>query len=173
MRAYASSAGYEVDGDREVDPSETWRRDLPRLAAEGFTAIKLRVGRHPIRQELDAIERARADLPEGVELMADGNAAYDVPGAIAMGRGLERLGFAWFEEPSPQEGYAGYERIHAALDIALAGGEGIGERREARAALERDIFDIVQPDVSICGGVGEAQYIAELARLRCARRAYR
>ena len=166
VRAYASSAGYEVEGEREIDPAETWQRDLPALAAEGFTAIKLRVGRHPVKHELSAIEAAMSKLPPGVELMADGNAAYTVPQAIEMGHGLERLGFVWFEEPSPQDGYAGYERIHDALDIALAGGEGTTDRRQARACLERGIFDIVQPDVSICGGVGEAQFIAGLAQVR-------
>ncbi|TMG25191.1 MAG: mandelate racemase/muconate lactonizing enzyme family protein [Chloroflexi bacterium] len=170
VRAYASSAGYEVEGEgageREVDPTLTWQRDLPSLAAEGFRAIKLRVGRHPIRHELAAIETAMSRLPPGIELMADGNAAYTLPQAIEMGHGLERLGFVWFEEPAPQDGYAGYERIHDALDIALAGGEGIADRREAQACFERGIFDIVQPDVSICGGVGEAQLIADLAQLR-------
>jgi D-galactarolactone cycloisomerase len=166
VRAYASSAGYEVDGEREIDPAETWRRDLPALAAEGFTAIKLRVGRHPVKHELSAIEAAVSKLPPGVELMADGNAAYTVPQAIEMGHGLERLGFVWFEEPAPQDGYAGYERIHDALDIALAGGEGTTDRRQARALLERGIFDIIQPDVSICGGVGEAQFMAGLAQVR-------
>lgn len=163
VRAYASSAGYEVVGEREVDPAETWQRDLPSLAADGFTAIKLRVGRHPVRHELSAIEAAMSRLPSGIELMADGNAAYTVPQAIEMGHGLERLGFVWFEEPAPQDGYAGYERIHSALDIALAGGEGTTDRRQARACLDRGIFDIIQPDVSICGGIGEAQLIAGLA----------
>jgi D-galactarolactone cycloisomerase len=166
VRAYASSAGYEVEGEREIDPAETWQRDLPSLAAEGFTAIKLRVGRHPVMHELSAIEAAMSRLPPGIELMADGNAAYTVPQAIEMGHGLERLGFVWFEEPAPQAGYAGYERIHSALDIALAGGEGTTDRREARACLYRGIFDIIQPDVSICGGVGEAQLIADLAQLQ-------
>ena len=161
VRAYASSGGY-FDG---VDPKDSWPDEFAELTAMGFAAIKMRVGRYPIRHELELIERLRADLPADFDLMADGNAAYTLPRAIEMGHGLARLGFRWFEEPIPQTDYAGYERLYAAMDLPLAGGEGLVTRGEVRSFLLRHPVDIIQPDVAMCGGVGEAQFMADLARL--------
>lgn len=161
VRGYASSGGY-WDG---VDPKDSWPEEMAELTGMGFTAIKLRVGRYPIAHELRLIEGLRAELPAGFQLMADGNAAYTLPRAIEMGHGLARLGFAWFEEPIPQTDYAGYERLHAAMELPFAGGEGLVTRGEVRSFLLRHAVDIIQPDVAMCGGIGESQFMADMARL--------
>lgn len=160
VRAYASSGGY-WDG---VDPRDSWPDEFAELTGAGFTAIKMRLGRYPIRHELALIERLRVDYA-GLDLMADGNAAYTLPRALEMGRGLARLGFRWWEEPIPQRDYAGYDRMREALDLPLAGGEGITQRGELRQYLLKRSFDIVQPDVAMCGGIGESHFMADLARL--------
>jgi len=160
VRLYAAFGGY-VEG---IDPADSWPRDVERALEAGFTAMKFRVGRYPVAHEAALLERIRADLPAGVALMADGNAGYTLPRAIEMGRILESLGFVWFEEPMHQrEGYAGYEHLAAALDIALAGGEILQTRSAAIELLGRRAVDIVQPEPVICGGVAEALWIADLA----------
>ena len=63
------------------------------------------------------------------------------------------------------EGYVGYELLPPALDIPIAGGEVTYARDAIRAQLERGAYDILQPDALICGGIGEALFYAELARL--------
>lgn len=86
-------------------------------------------------------------------MLADGNGAYDIAGSIRMGRALGELGFHWLEEPMPQRGgYAAYERVAAALDIALAGGELTASRHVAIEAIRRGCFDIIQPEPVIVGG---------------------
>src|SRR5690606_26498453 len=62
-------------------------------------------------------------------------------------------------------GYVGYDRLTAALDIAIAGGEGSLSRREALDLLSRNAVDVIQPDPVICGGVGDAVAIADMAAL--------
>lgn len=162
VQVYAASGGY-VEGR---PPAETWFEELSRLTNEGFTAMKLRIGRDPIREEAPLLRRLRAEVPEGFELMADGNAAYTFKEAIRMGRVLEELGFRWYEEPMEQRsGYVGYDRLTQELDIEVAGGEALMTRTEARHLLERHAVDIVQPDPVISGGVSEALAIAELAHL--------
>ena len=162
VRAYAASGGY-VEG---VDPAVSWPQEVARVRDRGFTALKLRVGRYPIAHEAPLVERIRADLPPDFALMADANAAYTFAGAVEMGRVLERLGFAWFEEPLKQRDvYAGYERLAAVLDVALAGGEVLENRGQAVEFVRRAAVDIVQPEPVICGGVGEALWISELADL--------
>jgi D-galactarolactone cycloisomerase len=111
------------------------------------------------------LERVRADLPAGVRLMVDAWGSYTPPTAMQVGRVLERLGISWFEEPLPQAGYAGYPALAASLDIAIAGGETLASRSDFKSLIDRRAVDIVQPDVSICGGIGECLFIADMARL--------
>jgi D-galactarolactone cycloisomerase len=160
VRAYASSGGY-WDG---VDPKDSWPDEIAELTAAHFTAVKMRVGRYPIRHELALLEKLRTDYPQ-LDFMADGNAAYTLPRAIEMAKGLAHLRYKWFEEPTPQTDYAGYERLRDAVDLPFAGGEGLVTRGEVREFLLRGCVDIIQPDVAMCGGVGESQFMADLARL--------
>jgi D-galactarolactone cycloisomerase len=160
VRAYAASGGYIED----KDPADTWPAEVERIRQAGFTAMKFRVGRYPVAHEAKLLEQVRASVPDDFHLMADGNAGYTFPRAIEMGAILRDLGFIWFEEPVHQrEGYAGYPRLAAALDIALAGGEILQSRSEAIALLGAGGVDIVQPEPVICGGIGETLWIADLA----------
>ncbi len=160
VRLYAAFGGY-VEG---VDPADTWPGDVARILDAGFTAMKFRNGRYPVAHEAALLEQIRAELPDGVDLMADGNAGFTLPRAIEMGRILDSLGYLWFEEPMNQrEGYQGYEQLAVALDIALAGGEIMQSRSEAISLLARRAVDIVQPEPVICGGIAETLWIAELA----------
>ena len=160
VRAYASSGGYVED----MELGDAWIREAETMRALGFTALKYRVGRFSPDVELPALRRARDEVP-GIEMMADGNAGWTVPQSIRVALALDELGFSWLEEPLPQADYAGYERVAAASDIPLAGGELVETRGEARHLLNRSSIDIIQPDAAICGGVGEVLFIAALARL--------
>jgi len=162
IRAYAASGGY-VEGE---DPAVTWPREMAQVLEAGFTAWKLRIGRFPLAHEGPIYRRLRAELPPEVDLMADGNGGYTFRQAIATGNVLGELGFLWWEEPLRQwDGYVGYERLAAALDIALAGGEITMSRGAARDLIDRAGVDIIQPDPVICGGISETLFIADLARL--------
>jgi D-galactarolactone cycloisomerase len=162
VRAYGASSGY-VEGE---DPAVTWPEEAPRLVAEGYTAIKLRIGRYPLSHEGPIYERLRRELPAEVDLMADGNGGYTLRRAIETARALDELGFLWFEEPMHQwDGYRGYELLNQATDIALAGGEITMSRNGARDLIDRAAVDIFQPEPVICGGISETLFYAELARL--------
>ncbi len=159
-RAYASSEGY-VHG---TPVASAWVAEAHRAVAAGFTGFKLRIGREAIATELAAAAEVRHAHPT-LQLMADGNGAYTLRQALHVGSALADLGFAWFEEPLPTAGYADYERLRASLPLALSGGESVQGRAEATALVDRAAFDIIQPDVSICGGIGEALAIGGFARL--------
>jgi len=162
IRPYAASGGY-VEGE---DPAITWPRELERALEAGYTALKLRVGRDSIEHEEPLLRKLRDEAPTGFELMADGNAAYSLPDAIRMGLVLQSLGFRWYEEPMQQRGgYVGYDRLTSSLSIAIAGGEGSLSRSDALRLLNRNAVDVIQPDPVICGGVGDAIAIADMAAL--------
>jgi D-galactarolactone cycloisomerase len=143
---------------------EAWLAEAQRAVDAGFTGFKLRIGREPMREELAAAAAVREQHPT-LDLMADGNGAYPLRQALQVGAELDRLGFQWFEEPMPTALYTGYEELRRRLPLALSGGESVQSHAEAATYVDRGAFDIIQPDVSICGGIGEAASIAGTARL--------
>lgn len=161
VRAYGASSGY-IEGR---DPEDTWPEETAIHAERGFSATKYRIGRYPIKREVPILERIAADHPT-MTLMADGNGAYTIAQSIEMGRALGALDFRWLEEPMPQRGgYMSYEKVAAALDISLAGGEISQSRHAALELIARGGVDIIQPEPVIIGGIAETIFVAELARL--------
>jgi D-galactarolactone cycloisomerase len=159
---YASGLCY-LEG---VHPRDQWVAEATGLAAQGFRAIKMRIGRYPPREELPLVAAVREALSPDVKLMVDAWGSYTLSTAIRVGRELERLGLEWYEEPLPQHGYHGYEVLADALDIAVAGGEMLQTPVAFAELFERRAVDIVQPDISLCGGIGELLFVARLAALK-------
>src|SRR5215472_1588598 len=159
---YASGLCYFPD----TDPAMHWLEEACALLGRGFLrGIKMRIGRYPPSHELPLIAAVRQALPDSVKLMVDAWGSYTPATALRVGRELHDLGIYWYEEPLPQAGYAGYPELCAALDIAVAGGEMLQSRSEFKASIDAHAFDVVQPDVCICGGISEALFVADLARL--------
>ena len=97
--------------------------------------------------------------------MVDANHAYTAQQAIAVGRRLEALHIAWFEEPVAPENLDGYCEVKRALAIPVAGGENIFTRFGFREVLRRRAMDILQPDCAVTGGISEVRRIAALANV--------
>jgi D-galactarolactone cycloisomerase len=161
VEAYASSRGY-VAG---LGPAEAWLGEAAAMHDDGFRAMKLRIGRFPVGEELAAIREVVRNGPPDFAWMADGNGAYAHDDALAVGRSLEELRFRWLEEPIPTNDYLAYAPLASALDIPLSGGEILESPELAAAPLEHGSFDIIQPDLSICGGVAALLAIADQARI--------
>ena len=159
---YGSTMNY-VEGE---EPEDAFPREAAARVAEGFKALKMRIGRYSVAREAKFIRAVRDAVGPDVRLMADGNAAYVLRSAVQMGRVLDELNFDFFEEPLPQSPrYAGYEELRAKLPLPLAGGEAVDSRIAAKHLIDRRAIDIIQPDAALCGGIGEALFIAELAAL--------
>ncbi len=159
--AYASSLTY-IEG---VPALEHYPSDAVALVEQGFRSIKLRLGGQPLRDDVTVAAAVRQAVGPDIQLTVDGNGAYTLSTAVQMGRELERLGYAWFEEPLPQPHYAAYETLTDTLDIAIAAGEALDSRGAFKEVLQRRAMDIVQPDPCLCGGIAECLFVADLARL--------
>ena len=159
---YASAMNY-VEG---LKPEDQYPAEAAKLVDQGFKALKMRLGRDSVARESAVAVRVREAVGPDVKLMVDGNGAYTMGTALQMGRELQRLGFEFFEEPLPQSPkYAGYAELRSKLTLPLAAGEAIDSRAAAKDLIDRRALDIIQPDVSLCGGIGEALFISELAAL--------
>jgi D-galactarolactone cycloisomerase len=159
---YASAMNY-VEG---LQPEDHFPNEASMLVNQGFRALKMRIGRYSVAREAKVAAAIREAVGPEIRLMADGNAAYTMATAVQMGHELHKLGFEIFEEPLPQSPkYAGYEELRRKLPLSLAAGEAVDSRASAKELIDRRAMDIIQPDISLCGGIGEALFIAEMATL--------
>jgi D-galactarolactone cycloisomerase len=131
-------------------------------AAEGFGAIKLKLG-FGVGEDVRLCRAIRKAVGEKITIMVDANHAYDATAAIGVGRQIEELDIAWFEEPVPPEDLQGYRELKSALRIPIAGGEAEFTRWGFRPLIVERAVDILQPDVCAAGGLSECKKIADMA----------
>ena len=158
VQAYATGLYRRRSGD----PLQYLAEEAENYAAEGFKAVKLKVG-FAIEEDAAVTRAVREAIGPGVALMVDANHAYDSVAAIRLGRMIEQHDIGWFEEPVPPEDVAGYRSVKAALSIPVAGGECEFTRFGFRELLVSHAVDIVQPDTCAAGGLSECKKIADMA----------
>ncbi len=91
---------------------------------QGYKAIKMQVAHvHTPAQDLDNVRRMREAVGPDIDIMIDVNMGWSADVAIEMGRKFEKYDIYWLEEPVPADDFAGYQRIAAALDMRVVGGE--------------------------------------------------
>ena len=71
-----------------------------RLAAEGYAAAKLKVGRQSVEDDAETVRAVSAALG-GVALRLDANRAWSVDQATAFARAIEGVPLDYLEEPTP------------------------------------------------------------------------
>jgi len=147
---------------RHGDPLDYLVAEAHERLAQGFGAIKLKLG-FGLDEDARLCHAVRRAVGDGVTIMVDANHAYDATAAIRLGRCIEPLDIAWFEEPVPPEDVAGYREVKAALTIPVAGGEAEFTRWGFRHLIAERAVDILQPDVCAAGGISETKKIADMA----------
>jgi L-alanine-DL-glutamate epimerase-like enolase superfamily enzyme len=155
LPAYASSI--------LLDTPAVMANEAERLAAEGYTGIKMKVGAG-LQADVARMDAVRNAVGSGVDIMLDANSGYDAPTAIAVGLHAEKLGMFWLEEPVVPDDISSYRRIRSALrSVRLAAGEGEFTAAGFRPFLEDGLLDVVQPDIARAGGFTGCRRIAALA----------
>ena len=136
-----------------VQPVETLAAEAEALLAEGFTALKLRVGRDDFHQDLAAVRAVKKRIGDAATLMCDFNQRLTVNEALRRARALDGEGLYWIEEPVRHDDYEGYARIAAETATPIQTGENLVDTFEMARAIALRSLDFVMPDVQRIGGV--------------------
>jgi L-rhamnonate dehydratase len=147
-------------------PTPAATHDLAaRMRDRGFTAVKF--GWDPMGQDeatdIALVREARRGLGSECDLMIDAGLVYDAKTAIQRARAFEEFRPFWFEEPLRPDDYDGYAKLSAASPLRIAAGEEESERQSFIHLMDRGRIDVVQVDLTRCGGFTEAMKIAALA----------
>jgi L-alanine-DL-glutamate epimerase-like enolase superfamily enzyme len=130
---------------------------------KGFRAIKMKVGRPDLFEDVERVKEMRGHLGAGFPLMVDANMKWSVDGAIRAARALQPYDLTWLEEPTIPDDPAGHARIVREGGLPIAAGENLRSLWEFKLYVAAGAVTYPEPDVTNCGGVTPFMKIAHLA----------
>jgi L-alanine-DL-glutamate epimerase-like enolase superfamily enzyme len=138
------------------------RGQLAGWAEQGLARVKMKVGRDPDADPA-RVAAARGAIGDAVELMVDANGAWDPPQAVAMAHRFAEHGVAWLEEPVSSDDLDGLRHVRGRVPpgVAVAAGEYATDAYTFGRLL--GAVDVLQADVTRCGGATGFLRAAELA----------
>jgi len=123
------------------------------LLENGFSAVKLRLGRENASIDLQAIRAVRKKLPGDIELMVDFNQALSLPEAIKRCKMIDNEGLAWIEEPIRHDDYDGYAQLSRSFKTPMQFGENFTGCFAMSEAIKARSSHLMMPDLERIGGV--------------------
>ncbi|HTS67000.1 MAG TPA: mandelate racemase/muconate lactonizing enzyme family protein [Candidatus Acidoferrales bacterium] len=155
-----SMCGWYYDDDADLSH---YRLSLEAAMQQGYHAVKIKVGRDGIDDDIRRIKLAFDIVGKGKRVMVDANQVFNRNEAQRRGRVYEQMGCFWLEEPLPPYDVEGFAELAQALDIRIATGENLATKYQFADLIARKGVDVVQPDNRRAGGVTEWMEIAALS----------
>ena len=182
---HESLPAYATGGPSNY-PLDELARKIEFYTSLGFNGVKIGAGAHTAERgfeipfepaaaadfEARKLEFIRKRFGTGLRVMMDahmGNspgATWTVETAIAVAKALEPFDLFFLEEPLHYTDPWGYARLCEATTTPIAGGECLTAAYEWQVFVERDAFDIGQPDASFTGGLGTTVEVAKMLARR-------
>ena len=156
VHIYASGGYLTEDSARDFDPQ------IRAMAEGGHKAVKIKIGVSPASDE-ERVATARRILGADVEIMVDINSNYTLDLARESITRMAQYGVGWIEEPLSPQDFTGYELLQRWSPVPIATGEALYTVFDFKRLVDRRAVDVVQPDLSLCGGFWQGRQIAQLA----------
>ena len=173
VRAYAN--GW-YDGCVTADD---FAKKARKVSSMGFTGMKF----DPFGKAFDSISNAQVDHAKEVveairksvkknDIMIECHGRFNGSSAIRACAPLEEFEPLFVEEPVHPDQMEGLRRFRESISAPVALGERVLSRNIFLNYLREHLADVLQPDITNCGGILQARGIAELAETFGAEVAY-
>jgi L-alanine-DL-glutamate epimerase-like enolase superfamily enzyme len=167
--AYASTmCGDDLEGG--LDTPEAYARFVTQCRERGYPAFKLHTWQPPVpgapdvKRDIAACAAVREAVGPDVPLMLDPYHYYSREEALYLGRELEKLGYAWMEEPMDEHSMSSYVWLAQQLDLPICGPETVEGKMHARAEwIRHEAADILRGGIGDLGGITPLVKVAHLA----------
>ncbi len=150
---------------------EAFAQAARRVVDRGYRALKLdpfgagagELTREEHRRSVSLVEAVRDAVGPDVEIFVEMHGRFTAAQAIALARDLEPLAPGWLEEPVPPEQTAALVHVAEHVTAPIATGERLHTRASFRDLFASGAVDVVQADITHCGGLLETKKIAAMA----------
>jgi L-alanine-DL-glutamate epimerase-like enolase superfamily enzyme len=151
-------------GGIDLDLSaEELLRQTERNLQKGFRAIKMKVGRRRLAEDVEKVAAMRKFLGPDIPLMVDANMRWSADEAVRAARAFAEYDIFWLEEPTIPEDVVGHARVVREGGVPVATGENLHSLHEFRQMIAGGGVTFPEPDVTNCGGVTVFMKVAHLA----------
>ncbi|MEE9361707.1 MAG: mandelate racemase/muconate lactonizing enzyme family protein [Cellulophaga sp.] len=107
----------------------------------------------------------RDAVGEDMDIMIETHAMLNFKVAVTMAKRLAPLDITWYEEPAGPENPDTLRALRERIDpsVSICVGERHYTRHGIRPILEKQICDVIMPDITRCGGPSEMKRMATMA----------
>jgi len=156
---YDTSVGWFNYSDDQV------RENCKRAIANGFTAMKLKVGSADPLRDIRRAHIVREVAGDQATVMLDANQQWTLPQALAICHELKAMNPFWVEEPTHPDDIVAHKILTDAIaPIKVAMGEHVPNRILFKNYLQLGAAGFVQVDAVRVGGVSEFITVSLLCR---------
>jgi len=164
---YTNDFGVYASGGSVSFSNDDIKDDIDKILSQGFNSYKMRVGVKDWKDDIDRVKTARNKLGDN-HLMVDAiqgtlnnwhqyNVVYNL-------KQLEQYDLTWIEEPLHPSKLKELKSVYNLINIPIATGEGLSGKLDFDSYLDSKCVDIIQPDVTHCGGFIQTKKIIERAK---------
>jgi len=156
---YGSGGFTSYDDGRLREQLRRWVQE------DGCRWVKMKIGADSLR-DAERVRAAREAIGDA-GLFIDANGAHTPRSAIAFAHRIAELQVGWFEEPVSSDDLAGLRQVREALGangqaMEVAAGEYAYTPDDFRRLAEHGSVDVLQADLTRCGGVSGFMQAASL-----------
>lgn len=171
VKAYFTSLWWDYKMDQSDVPHDKRAAYGVKLKENGYLAMKIRIWNPDPLEDVVAARVIKEAVGDDFELMVDRTAdrdrwVWDYDIGLKVARGMQEAGVYWLEEPfgHTHADDIKHARLAASVDIPITGGEADQGIERFAGYLANDVFDIVQPDGVIGGGILNSRKVGTLAQ---------
>jgi len=156
---YDTSIGWFNYSDDKV------KENVKKAMAEGFTAMKLKVGSADPERDIRRANLVREAAGDAARIMLDANQQWTLPQALQICSKLQQMNPYWIEEPTHPDDVLAHQKLATAIaPLKLALGEHVPNRIIFKNYLQTKCAGFIQVDAVRVGGVSEFITISLLCR---------
>lgn len=166
---YQFLGGYqeeiETDFTVSVNSPEEMGEDAKEYVENGFTVLKVKVGKDEIENDIDRIREIRNRVGKNIKIRLDANQGWDVKEAIHAIRKMEDMGLniELVEQPVKAYDIEGLKKVTDSVETLIMADESVFTPLQAFEVLKNRSADLINIKLMKSGGIYKAEIINRIA----------
>lgn len=161
--------GYQTniatDYTVSVNSPEEMAQDAEAYVKDGFSVLKVKVGKDVIEKDIQRIQAIRKRVGPDITIRLDANQGWNPKEAVRAIQKMEELGLGieFIEQPVKAHDLQGLKYVTDNTQIPIMADESVFSASDAKTVLELGAADLINIKLMKSGGIQEAIKIAKLA----------